>query len=159
MGTHIEKYVAHYIFFTLITTNLIETTNKETIMTFENNASNNVASNQIRIVQETVAGKEITFAHVMGGPDPIVYQKLGLNPQIDYKSSAIGVMNMTPPESAVIASDIAVKSGDVYLGFADRFTGTLIITGEISDVMSALEEIINYFRDELGYVVCKITKR
>lgn len=120
---------------------------------------NNTASNQIRIVQETVAGKEITFAHVMGGPDPIIYQKLGLNPQIDYGNSAIGVMNMTPPESAVIASDIAVKSGDVYLGFADRFTGTLIITGEISDVMSALEEIISYFRDELGYVVCKITKR
>ena len=32
---------------------------------------------QIRIVQETVAGKEITFAHVMGGPAPIIYQKLG----------------------------------------------------------------------------------
>ena len=92
---------------------------------------------QIRIVQETVAGKEITFAHVMGGPAPIVYQKLGLNPQVDYRSSAIGIMNMTPPESAVIASDIAVKSGNIYLGFADRFTGTLIITGEISDVMSA----------------------
>lgn len=125
-------------------------------MNFENNSQ---SGNQIRIVQETVAGKEITFAHVMGGPDPIIYQKLGLNPQIDYGNSAIGVMNMTPPESAVIASDIAVKSGDVYLGFADRFTGTLIITGEISDVMSALEEIIRYFRDELGYVVCKITKR
>lgn len=125
-------------------------------MNFEKNSQ---ASSQIRIVQETVAGKEITFAHVMGGPDPIIYQKLGLNPQIDYGNSAIGVMNMTPPESAVIASDIAVKSGDVYLGFADRFTGTLIITGEISDVMSALEEIISYFRDELGYVVCKITKR
>ena len=27
---------------------------------------------QIRIVQETVAGKEITFAHVMGGPAPII---------------------------------------------------------------------------------------
>ena len=101
---------------------------------------------QIRIVQETVAGKEITFAHVMGGPAPIIYQKLGL-------------MNMTPPESAVIASDIAVKSGNVYLGFADRFTGTLIITGEISDVMSAMTEIVNYFRDSLGYVVCNITKR
>ena len=36
---------------------------------------------QIRIVQETVAGKEITFAHVMGGPAPIIYQKLGLNPR------------------------------------------------------------------------------
>ena len=46
---------------------------------------------QIRIVQETVAGKEITFAHVMGGPAPIVYQKLGLNPQVDYRSSAIGI--------------------------------------------------------------------
>ena len=110
---------------------------------------------QIRIVQETVAGKEITFAHVMGSPAPIVYQKLGLNPQLDYRSSAIGIMNMTPPESAVIASDIAVKSGNVYLGFADRFTGTLIITGEISDVMSALTEIVTFFRD----VVCDITKR
>ena len=114
---------------------------------------------QIRIVQETVAGKEITFAHVMGGPAPIIYQKLGLNPQLDYRSSAIGIMNMTPPESAVIASDIAVKSGNVYLGFANRFTGTLMITGEMSDVASALTEIENYFRDSLGYVVCNITKR
>ncbi|MCD7867370.1 MAG: BMC domain-containing protein [Clostridiales bacterium] len=114
---------------------------------------------QIRIVQETVAGKEITLAHVMGGPAPIIYQKLGLNPSIDYGSSAIGIMNMTPSESAVIASDIAVKSGNVYLGFADRFTGTLIITGEIADVTSAIEEIVAYFRDTLGYVVCKVTKR
>ena len=114
---------------------------------------------QIRIVQETVAGKEITFAHVMGGPAPVIYQKLGLNPQVDYSASAIGVMNMTPPESAVIASDIAVKSGDIYLGFADRFTGTLIITGEIADVTTALTEIVNYFRDSMGYVVCQVTKR
>lgn len=119
----------------------------------------NEHNDQIRIVQETVAGKEITFAHVMGGPAPIIYQKLGLNPQVDYRSSAIGIMNMTPSESAVIASDIAVKSGNVYLGFADRFTGTLIITGEISDVQTAMEEIVDYFRDTLGYVVCNITKR
>ena len=114
---------------------------------------------QIRIVQETVAGREITFADVMGGPAPVIYQKLGLNPQVDYQSSAIGIMNMTPPESAVIASDIAVKSGNIYLGFADRFTGTLIITGDIAEVTSALTEIVNYFRDSLGYVVCNITKR
>ena len=110
-------------------------------------------NDKIRIVQETVAGKEITFAA------PIIYQKLGLNPAIDYGAAAIGIMNMTPPESAVIAADIAVKSGDVYLGFADRFTGTVIITGELADVTSALTEIVNYFRDELGYVVCRITKR
>jgi ethanolamine utilization protein EutS len=114
---------------------------------------------QIRIVQETVAGKEITFAHVMGGPAPIIYQKLGLNPQLDYSATAIGIMNMTPPESAVIASDIAVKSGNIYLGFADRFSGTLIITGEIAEVNTAIEEIVNYFQNTLGYVVCPITRR
>ena len=32
---------------------------------------------QIRIVQETVAGKEITFAHVMGGPSPNRFRYCG----------------------------------------------------------------------------------
>ena len=114
---------------------------------------------QVRIVQETVAGKEITLAHVIGGPAPIVYTKLGLNPQIDYSTSAIGIMNMTPMESVVIASDIAVKSGDVYLGFAERFSGTLIITGELAAVENAIEEVVRYFHDDLGYVSCPITKR
>ena len=114
---------------------------------------------QVRIVQETVAGKEITLAHVIGGPAPIVYTKLSLNPQIDYSTSAIGIMNMTPMESVVIASDIAVKSGDVYLGFADRFSGTLIITGELAAVENAIEEVVRYFHDDLGYVSCPITKR
>jgi len=114
---------------------------------------------KIRIVQETVCGKEITLAHVMGGPAPIIYQKLGLNPDIDYSSSAIGIMNMTPPESAVIASDIAIKSGNIYLGFADRFTGTLIVTGDLADVTSAIKEVVEYFHDTLGYVTCKITKK
>ena len=50
-----------------------------------------------------------------GRSGSIIYQKLGLNPHLDYRSSAIGIMNMTPPESAVIASDIAVKSGNVIL--------------------------------------------
>ena len=114
---------------------------------------------QMRIVQELVAGKEITLAHIIGGPLPIVYKKLGLNPDIDYRTSAIGIMNLTPPESAVIASDIAVKSGNVYLGFADRFSGTLIITGEIAEVTTAIQEIVDYFKNTLGYVTCPITKR
>ncbi len=101
---------------------------------------------QIRVVQETVSGKEITLAHVIGGPEPIIYTKLGLK-------------NITPPESAVIASDLAVKSADVYLGFADRFTGTMIISGEVADVTTAITEVVAFFRDTLGYVTCKVTKR
>ena len=69
------------------------------------------------------------------------------------------MLNITPSESAIIASDIAVKSGDIYLGFADRFTGTMIITGEIADVETALHEVVDFFRDDMGYVVCKVTKR
>lgn len=113
----------------------------------------------MRIVQETVAGKEITLAHIIGGPLPIVYKKLGLDPDIDFGTSAIGILNVTPPESAVIASDIAVKSGNVYLGFADRFSGTLIITGDLAEVEVAINEIVTYFHNELDYVVCRITKR
>ena len=75
----------------------------------------NERSEQIRIVQETVAGKEITFAHVMGSPDPIIYQKLGLDPHVDYRSSAIGIMNMTPPESAISEAITADSGGVIFM--------------------------------------------
>ena len=75
------------------------------------------------------------------------------------RTGAAEIKSAEEKENTLPASDIAVKSGNVYLGFADRFTGTLIITGEISDVMSAMTEIVDYFRDTLEYVVCKITKR
>lgn len=114
---------------------------------------------RLRIIQETVPGKQISLAHIIGGPKPIVYKKLGLNPDIDYNSSAIGIINMTPPESTVIASDIATKEGDIYLGFVDRFSGTLIITGLLSEVESAMTEIVRYFRDELGFACCPISRR
>ena len=41
----------------------------------------------------------------------------------------------------------------------ETVAGKEITTGELADVTSALTEIVNYFRDELGYVVCRITKR
>lgn len=108
------------------------------------------AEGKMRIIQELVPGKQITLAHVIGGPRPIVYKKLGLNPDVVNGNSAIGILNMSPPESAVIASDISIKTGDVYLGFVDRFSGTLIITGLLSEVNSAVNEIVRYFRDDRG---------
>ena len=32
-----------------------------------------------RIIQELVPGKQITLAHVIANPDPVLYQKLGLD--------------------------------------------------------------------------------
>lgn len=39
---------------------------------------------KLRIIQELVPGKQITLAHVIASPDPILYTKLGLNPEIDF---------------------------------------------------------------------------
>jgi ethanolamine utilization protein EutS len=113
----------------------------------------------LRIIQESVPGREITLAHIIASPKPIVYRKLGLNPNIDFDKAAIGIIKMTPAEAAVIASDIAVKTADVYLGFVDRFSGTLIVTGRISAVEASLTAIVQYCNRELGYNTCKITKR
>ena len=87
-----------------------------------------------RIVQELVPGKQITLAHIIANPDDILYQKLGLNPAVDYAKAAIGILTMSPSETAIIAGDLAIKTAGVDLGFVDRFSGTLIVTGRVSEV-------------------------
>ncbi len=111
-----------------------------------------------RIVQELVPGREITLAHIIANPDPILYEKLGLDPRVEYSKSAIGVMTITPAETAIIIADIAVKASGAELGFVDRFSGSLIITGSVSEVESAVAAILAYVQDNLGYTVCKTTK-
>lgn len=113
---------------------------------------------KLRIIQELVPGKQITVAHVIASPDPVMYQKLGLNPEIDFSGSAIGILTVSPAETAVIAADIAIKSGNIDLSFVDRFSGTLIITGLISDVESALGAVCDYAEERLGFNVCKISR-
>lgn len=113
---------------------------------------------KMRIVQELVPGKQITIAHVIANPDDILYKKLGLDPAIEYSKTAIGIVTMSPAETAIIAGDIAIKSSGVELGFVDRFSGTLIVTGSISDVLASLTALVEYCRDVLGFTVCPITK-
>ena len=113
---------------------------------------------KMRIIQELVPGKQITLSHIIANPDDILYQKLGLDPAVDYASSAIGIVTMSPAETAIIAGDIAIKSSGVVLGFLDRFSGTLIVTGRYSDVESALIALTDYCRETLGFSVCPITK-
>lgn len=113
---------------------------------------------KMRIVQELVPGKQITIAHVIANPDDILYKKLGLDPAVEYSKTAIGIVTMSPAETAIIAGDIAIKSSGVELGFVDRFSGTLIVTGSISDVLSSLNALVDYSRDVLGFTVCPITK-
>ena len=115
-------------------------------------------SEKMRSVQELVPGKQVTLAHIIAHPDPLLYVKLGLVTAQEQLHDAIGILTVTPAETAVIAADLAVKTSGAELGFVDRFSGTLIITGTVSQVESSLEAICDYVRDRLGYTVCELTK-
>lgn len=65
---------------------------------------------------------------------------------------------MSPSETAVIAADLAMKASGIELGFVDRFSGTLIITGSISEVEASLRSILDYTQDKLMFTVCEITR-
>jgi len=111
-----------------------------------------------RIVQELVPGRQITLAHIIANPDKVLYEKLGLDPSVDYSKSAIGVMTISPAETAIIIADIALKAAGVEIGFVDRFSGSLIVTGTVSEVEAAVIAILHYIGTELNYTVCKITR-
>lgn len=111
-----------------------------------------------RIIQELVPGKQITLAHIIANPDGILYEKLGLNPAVEYAKSAIGVLTVSPAETAIIMADIAIKTSGVELGFVDRFSGSVIVTGTVSEVDTAIQAILLYVEQTLGYTVCGITR-
>lgn len=126
-------------------------------------AYDHVKDGKVRVIQVAVAGKEITLAHIIGVSDQSVYKNLGLdigtNAGKDFTGMSIGIINITPPESTVIAADIAVKSADVLIGFLDRFSGTLILTGLQVEVRTAIDEIVEYFHKDLNYKTCLVTER
>lgn len=111
-----------------------------------------------RIVQELVPGKQITLAHIIANPDRILYEKLGLDPALDYSKSAIGILTVSPAETAIIMGDIALKSSGIDLGFVDRFSGSLIITGSVSEVEASVTAILEYVESKLRFTVCPITR-
>ena len=111
-----------------------------------------------RIIQELVPGKQVSLAHIIANPDNILYQKLGLDPSIEYSRSAIGILTISPAETAIIMADIAVKSSGVALGFVDRFSGSLIVTGTVSEVEAAVTAILDYIEEKLSFTVCDITR-
>lgn len=120
--------------------------------------SDHLLSDKMRIVQELVPGKQITLCHIIANPDRVLYRKLGLDPAVDYAKAAIGIVTMSPAETAIIAGDIAIKASGVELGFVDRFSGTLIVTGTVSEVEAALRALTAYAQETLGFVVCDITR-
>ena len=111
-----------------------------------------------RIIQELVPGKQISLAHIIANPDSVLYTKLGLDPSVDYSRSAIGIMTVSPAETAIIMGDLALKSSGVEIGFVDRFSGSLIVTGTVSEVEASVHAILEYVGEKLGFTVCPVTR-
>ncbi len=107
-----------------------------------------------RRIEEYVPGKQVTLAHVVANPTPELYEKLG----IQTPKNAIGILTITPSEASIIAGDIATKSSNVTLGFIDRFSGSVVIVGDVSEVESALKSVITKLHDLLNFDIPKITK-
>ncbi|MEG0308817.1 MAG: BMC domain-containing protein [Clostridium sp.] len=106
-----------------------------------------------RVIQESVPGKQITIAHVIASPMTGIYERLGID-----EKGAIGILTLSPYESAIIAADIATKVADVEIGFLDRFTGSVVINGDVQSVETALNAVNDTLKNMLGFTTSPITR-
>ena len=120
----------------------------------------NLKGKRLRITRVRVPGREVCFAHVFTPNDKAIYEKLALHIGVhegeDHRGESIGMIRVTPWEAIVVAADVAVKAAHVEVGFMDRFCGTLILTGRLSEVLTAVEEVVRFFRETLKFDVCEI---
>ena len=108
-----------------------------------------------RIIQEFVPGKQVTLAHVIANPVSDLYRKIGA---MDDQQGALGILTITPSEAAIIAADVSTKSGEVELVFVDRFSGSVIISGDVSSVESSLRAVIEVLCIFIDSATTEITK-
>lgn len=106
-----------------------------------------------RIIQEYVPGRQVTIAHIIANPDKPLCKRVGLK-----DAEAIGIMTVTPGESAIIAGDLALKAAEIEIGFLDRFSGTLVVSGRLSSVTRALEAANDGLHEVLGFYPAPITR-
>lgn len=115
---------------------------------------------RLRMTRVRVPGKEVCLAHIISTSQTSIYQNLGLHIGVhkgeNHTGESLGLIRFTPWEAVVVAADVALKSASVDIGFMDRFCGSLIITGNLSQVQTAVEEVVRYFHDDLGFQTCDI---
>jgi len=108
-----------------------------------------------RIIQEYVPGKQVTIAHIISNPEPSLYRKLGV---VGEFSAALGILTITPSEGAIIGADVAVKAAPVEIVFVDRFSGSLVLSGNTAAVEAAVREVNAVLEATLGFTPCTITR-
>jgi ethanolamine utilization protein EutS len=112
-----------------------------------------LSEEKLRVIQEFVPGKQITLLHIIAQPVDEIYQRLGID-----NKGAIGIVTSTPGEGAIIAADVATKAANVRIGFLDRFTGAIVIVGDVASVEAGLQEIRKVMLNLLQFTPCEITR-
>ena len=92
----------------------------------------NVFEDKQRVIQEYVPGKQTTMAHLIANPKEDLYAKLGVITE--------------------------TKAAAVDIVFVDRFSGSLVICGDVSSVEAALIAVNDTLSDVLGFSPAKITR-
>lgn len=137
-------------------------TKEELLEKLFHNDYEHLKGKRLRMTRVRVPGKEVCLAHVLSPSETCIYQNLALHIGVhegeDHTGESIGLIRFTPWEAVVAAADIAVKSADVQVGFMDRFCGSLILTGGLSQVQTAVEEVVRFFGEELGFRICEAHK-
>lgn len=137
-------------------------TKEELLEKLFHNDYEHLKGKKLRMTRVRVPGKEVCMAHVLSPSHTCIYQNLALHIGVhegeDHTGESIGLIRFTPWEAVVAAADIAVKSAHVQVGFMDRFCGSLILTGGLSQVQTAVEEVVRFFGEELGFRTCEIHK-
>nr|WP_294492034.1 BMC domain-containing protein [uncultured Mediterraneibacter sp.] len=115
---------------------------------------------KLRLTRVRVPGKEVCLAHIINPSDVRIYQNLALHIGVhegeDHTGESIGLIRFTPWEAVVVAADVAMKSAHIEIGFMDRFCGSLIILGGLAEVQTAVEEVVRFFGEVLGFQTCEI---
>ena len=121
----------------------------------------NLKGKRLRMTRLRVPAKEVCLAHILNPSDERIYQNLALHIGVhegeDHTGEAIGLIRFTPWEAVVVAADVAMKSANVQLCFMDRFCGSLILSGNLTEVQTAVESVVEYF-GEIGFGTCEIHK-
>ena len=137
-------------------------TKEELLEKLFHNDYEHLKGKRLRMTRVRVPGKEVCLAHVLSPSETCIYQNLALHIGVhegeDHTGESIGLIRFTPWEVVVAAADIAVKSADVQVGFMDRFCGSLILTGGLLQVQTAVEEVVRFFGEELGFRTCEVHK-
>lgn len=141
---------------------MIQMTKEQLLEKIFHNDYEHLKGKKLRLTRVRVPGKAVCLAHVITPSEKCIYENLALHIGVhegeDHTGESIGMVRFTPWEAVVVAADVAMKSADVQLCFMDRFCGSLIISGGLSDVQTAVEEVVRFFGEELDFSVCPIHK-